>query len=84
MSIIERLNEEHPDKLRYFLSKAPTLTLTLALTLTLTLTLTLPQVSSEAKAVVKALLSPSPAKRPSASQLMAMPWVQGERRRPQP
>ena len=58
-------------------------TLTVATLTVATLSMGTLQVSSEAKAVVKALLSPSPAKRPSASQLMAMPWVKGERRRPQ-
>jgi len=36
------------------------------------------EVSGEAKAVVKALLAPKAAKRPSASQLLAMPWVKGD------
>ena len=40
------------------------------------------QVSGEAKAVVKSLLAPSAAKRPSAPQLLAMPWVKGEGRWP--
>ena len=40
------------------------------------------QVSGEAKAVVKSLLASSAAKRPSAPQLLAMPWVKGEGRWP--
>tara|TARA_B100000780_G_scaffold57204_1_gene36323 strand:+ start:138 stop:521 length:384 start_codon:yes stop_codon:yes gene_type:complete len=40
------------------------------------------QVGDEAKAVVKSLLAPSAAKRPSAPQLLAMPWVKGEGRWP--
>ena len=40
------------------------------------------QVSGEAKAVVKSLLASSSAKRPSAPQLLDMPWVKGEGRWP--
>ena len=36
------------------------------------------EVSAEAKGVLKGLLAPSPQQRPTATQLLALPWVRGD------